>query len=66
MFIFQTKDVEDAVDDTWIVSGQSVIQQELLEKLPHGEPIKVMLLRDLSNGWALDRNNCYYIIVEVI
>lgn len=50
MFIFQTKDVEDAVDDTWIVSGQSVIQQELLEKLPHGEPIKVMLLRDLSNG----------------
>jgi evolutionarily conserved signaling intermediate in Toll pathway len=30
--IFQTSEVESAIDDTWIVSGQSPIQRELLEK----------------------------------
>lgn len=30
--IFHTSDVESAIDDTWIVSGQSLIQQELLAK----------------------------------
>nr|BAI40012.1 evolutionarily conserved signaling intermediate in Toll pathways [Penaeus japonicus] len=57
---YDTKDVEDAVDDTWIISGQSVIQQELLEKLPHGDPIKVegpfrIFLRDKSVGYFILR-----------
>lgn len=30
--IYQTKDVESSIDDTWIVSGQSVEQKELLTK----------------------------------
>jgi signaling intermediate in Toll pathway protein len=30
--IYNTKEVEDAIDDTWIVSGQSPLQQELLAK----------------------------------
>jgi len=30
--VLQTSDVENAVDDTWIVSGQSVDQRELLSK----------------------------------
>lgn len=30
--IFNTKDVEDAIDDTWIVSGQSIVQQDLLRR----------------------------------
>jgi evolutionarily conserved signaling intermediate in Toll pathway len=30
--IYHTEDVEDAIDRTWIVSGQSPIQQELLAK----------------------------------
>jgi len=30
---FETKELEDSIDDTWIVSGQSPIQQELLEKI---------------------------------
>lgn len=28
--IYQTSDVENAIDDTWIVSGQSPVQKELL------------------------------------
>lgn len=40
-FSSQTSEVDDAVEDTWIVSGQSTVQQELLEKHPPGEPIKV-------------------------
>lgn len=58
--VYDTKDVEDAVDDTWIVSGQSVIQQELLEKLQHGEPIKVegpfrIFIRDKLVGYYILR-----------
>jgi len=39
--IFQTKELEDSIDDTWIVSGQSIIQQELLEKLEAQKPVYV-------------------------
>lgn len=31
--VLQTKEVADSVDDTWIVSGQSVTQRDLLAKL---------------------------------
>ncbi len=30
--VYETKEVESSVDDTWIVSGQSVEQKELLTK----------------------------------
>lgn len=30
--VYQTSDVESAIDDTWIVSGQSTTQKELLSK----------------------------------
>lgn len=30
--VYQTSDVESAIDDTWIVSGQSTIQRDLLSK----------------------------------
>lgn len=30
--VYQTSEVESAIDDTWIVSGQSVTQKELLSK----------------------------------
>ena len=38
---FQTKELEDSIDDTWIVSGQSPIQQELLEKLESHKAVYV-------------------------
>lgn len=58
--IYQTSEVEDAVEDTWIVSGQSTVQQELLQKHPPGEPIKVegpfrIHLRDKSIGYFILR-----------
>ncbi|KYN44306.1 Evolutionarily conserved signaling intermediate in Toll pathway, mitochondrial [Trachymyrmex septentrionalis] len=38
---FKTKDVEDAIDDTWIVSVMSSSQEELLQKQPLNTPIFV-------------------------
>ncbi|KAG0710896.1 Evolutionarily conserved signaling intermediate in Toll pathway, mitochondrial [Chionoecetes opilio] len=60
VIIYQTSEVEDAVEDTWIVSGQSKVQQELLEKHPPGEPIKVegpfrIHLRNKSLGYFVLR-----------
>ncbi|CAH0384621.1 unnamed protein product [Bemisia tabaci] len=39
--VFQTKDVENSIDDTWIVSGQSPVQRKLLENHPVNKPIYV-------------------------
>lgn len=39
--VFHTKDVEDSVDDTWIVSGQSPTQRELMAKLPEKQTVYV-------------------------
>uniref|UniRef100_A0A2P2I4Q4 Evolutionarily conserved signaling intermediate in Toll pathway, mitochondrial n=1 Tax=Hirondellea gigas TaxID=1518452 RepID=A0A2P2I4Q4_9CRUS len=39
--IMDTEQVVDCIDDTWIVSGQSVHQRELLEKQPETEALKV-------------------------
>jgi len=41
IIIYDAADLEDAVDHTWIVSGQSVDQQDLIEKHPPGRPIYV-------------------------
>ncbi|KAK8749243.1 hypothetical protein OTU49_015751 [Cherax quadricarinatus] len=58
--LFETKDVEDAIEDTWIVSGQSPTQQELLQNHPPEEPIKVegpfrIFLRDQCVGYFILR-----------
>ncbi|KAG7167566.1 Evolutionarily conserved signaling intermediate in Toll pathway-like [Homarus americanus] len=55
-----TKDVEDAIEDTWIVSGQSLVQQDLLNKHSPDEPIKVegpfrIFLRDKCVGYFILR-----------
>ncbi|KRT81824.1 hypothetical protein AMK59_6248, partial [Oryctes borbonicus] len=39
--IYQTTDIVDAIEDTWVVSGQSPVQQKLLEKHKKDEPIYV-------------------------
>jgi hypothetical protein len=40
-FYVQTGDLEDACDQTWIVSGQSAEQQKLIELHPSDQPIYV-------------------------
>lgn len=39
--VFQAKDLVDSVDHTWIVSGQSPTQQELLHKISSSTPVFV-------------------------
>ena len=39
--VYNTKDVDDAIDHTWIVSGQSIHQRELLNKQSPEDPLKV-------------------------
>ncbi len=41
MTIFQTSELQDAIDDTWIVSGQSVNQRDLLAKLKEKQTVYV-------------------------
>uniref|UniRef100_A0A0A9XBY9 Evolutionarily conserved signaling intermediate in Toll pathway, mitochondrial n=3 Tax=Lygus hesperus TaxID=30085 RepID=A0A0A9XBY9_LYGHE len=39
--VYQTADVKDSLEDTWIVSGQSVDQKQLLASLPDKTPVYV-------------------------
>lgn len=39
--VFETSEVESSVDDTWIVSGQSSEQMELIKKHPHNKPLYI-------------------------
>uniref|UniRef100_A0A1B6FQ69 Evolutionarily conserved signaling intermediate in Toll pathway, mitochondrial n=1 Tax=Cuerna arida TaxID=1464854 RepID=A0A1B6FQ69_9HEMI len=39
--VLETKEVKDAIDETWIVSGQSPLQQELIERHEVTEPLFV-------------------------
>lgn len=39
--IYQTKDLKDALDDTWIVSGISTEQSQLLKEHPHNKPLYI-------------------------
>ena len=41
MEIFNTKDLDDSIDDTWIVCGQSPIQRELIEKMKEHQTVFV-------------------------
>ncbi|XP_076058851.1 evolutionarily conserved signaling intermediate in Toll pathway, mitochondrial [Oratosquilla oratoria] len=58
--VWDTKEVEDSVDDTWIVSGQSYAQREIIEQLPVEESVKVegpfrIYLRDQCLGYFILR-----------
>ncbi|KAF2884404.1 hypothetical protein ILUMI_21783 [Ignelater luminosus] len=39
--VYQTADIQDAVEDTWIVSGQSITQQKLLSEHNVKQPVYV-------------------------
>lgn len=39
--VYKTEEIQDSIDDTWIVSGQSPTQKELLEKHNKKEPVYV-------------------------
>ncbi len=39
--VFQTSELKDSIDDTWIVSGQSATQRELLAKLREKQTVFV-------------------------
>nr|CAG4650209.1 EOG090X07J4 [Sida crystallina] len=59
--IFDTKEVEDSIDDTWIVSGQSPKQRELIEKMQSHETVYVegaflLWLRDTSINYFILRS----------
>ncbi|XP_046437401.1 evolutionarily conserved signaling intermediate in Toll pathway, mitochondrial-like isoform X2 [Daphnia pulex] len=41
MNIFQTSELQDAIDDTWIVNGQSANQRDLLAKLKEKQTVYV-------------------------
>lgn len=56
--VFDTLEVQDSIDNTWIVSGQSVHQKELLDKQPDDIPLKVegpsrIYLRDQSVNYFI-------------
>ncbi|KAK7022793.1 hypothetical protein SK128_004685 [Halocaridina rubra] len=58
--VHETEGVEDAIDDTWIVSGMSPVQEELIEQHPVEEPLKVegpfrIFLRDKCVGYFILR-----------
>lgn len=60
MEIFQTKDVENSVDDTWIVSGQSPEQRDLLQNHPKGTSIQIEGPFEI---WLRDRTLNYFTLV---
>nr|CAG4640918.1 EOG090X07J4 [Eulimnadia texana] len=39
--VYETKELSDSLDDTWIVSGQSETQRELIQNLPQDQTIFV-------------------------
>lgn len=60
--IYQTGDVESAIDDTWIVSGQSVVQCELLSKHSKDNAVYIegpylIWLRNKSIGYFVLRGD---------
>ncbi|GJQ65143.1 hypothetical protein Trydic_g7286 [Trypoxylus dichotomus] len=55
----ETVDVADAIDDTWIVSGQSRVQQKLLELHKKDEPIYV---EGSYNIWLRNKLVNYFVL----
>lgn len=56
---FETKDVEDAIEDTWVVSAMSSLQEELLRMQPHNVPIFV---EGPYTVWVADQCIDYFIL----
>lgn len=56
---FETKDVEDAIDDTWIVSTMSSTQEELLRMQPPDTPISV---EGPYTVWVADQCIDYFVL----
>ena len=56
---YQAEDLEDAVDHTWIVSGQSPDQQALIESHPAERPIYV---EGAFRVWLRDQCINYFIL----
>uniref|UniRef100_A0A1A9WPG9 Evolutionarily conserved signaling intermediate in Toll pathway, mitochondrial n=1 Tax=Glossina brevipalpis TaxID=37001 RepID=A0A1A9WPG9_9MUSC len=55
--IYETKNVTDAIDDTWIVSGMSPNQAELLNKHPYN---KAIYIEGPFLIWLRNRNINYF------
>ncbi|KAL0118305.1 hypothetical protein PUN28_009151 [Cardiocondyla obscurior] len=56
---FDTKDVEEAIEDTWIVSAMSRLQEELLQRQPVDTPIYV---EGPYTVWVADQCIDYFIL----
>ncbi|XP_044760666.1 evolutionarily conserved signaling intermediate in Toll pathway, mitochondrial-like isoform X1 [Coccinella septempunctata] len=56
---YRTKDIEDSIDDTWIVNAQSPTQRSLLEKHDPKEPVYV---EGAFRVWLRDKQVNYFIL----
>ncbi|CAG9799079.1 unnamed protein product [Chironomus riparius] len=57
--VYHTKDVESSIEDTWIVSGQSIVQQDLLKQ--HDKKIG-LFIEGPFNIWLRYRCISYFIL----
>lgn len=56
---FETKDIEDAIEDTWIVSAMSSIQERLLETQSPNSPVCV---EGPYTVWVVDQCIDYFVL----
>ncbi|CAK1547224.1 unnamed protein product [Leptosia nina] len=61
--IWQTEEIEAALDKTWVVSGQSRLQQLLLAKQPIDEPL---VIKGPYNVYLRDQNVTYFTLLGKI
>lgn len=57
--VYETKDVEESLDDTWIVSGQSPDQKELLQK---HNPESAVHIEGPFIIWLRDKSIQYFVL----
>lgn len=57
--VYNSKDIEDSVDDTWIVNGQSPTQMELLKEHDKSKPIYV---QGVYRIWLKDMSVNYFVL----
>lgn len=58
--IFDTSDVADSIDKTWIVSGQSPVQKRLLKRHPVGMALRI---EGPFFIWLRNRQINYYVLM---
>lgn len=58
--VFDTESIEESLDKTWIVSGQSPDQRMLLSKHPHSSALKI---EGPFTIWLRDRQLKYFTLV---